>query len=291
MRTKRAGGARMSVMLSPFVRAGCIVALLVRARRHNSLTPLGIAAAVATGVVHSVTSSSINLILLMAFFLTSTKFTKLKADVKKSLTVVASESGDAPEGEPRNHIQVLANSFTASTLILLQFISNNRILQVGVIAQYAAVTADTWSSELGILSKSPPILITTLKPCPKGTNGGISLLGLAVAVAGGVLMGLLGVLFGPLAVDWTVVEKLRFVVFIGGMGLFGSVLDSLLGAVLQKSVVNSAGKIVEAEGGYKLNKVTGDLKIYSGSVDILSNNQVNFLMAAATSVVAMWLWQ
>lgn len=47
-----------------------------------------------------------------------------------------------------------------------------------------------WASEIGILNKSWPILITTLQRVPPGTNGGISELGMLASFAGGAAMGL-----------------------------------------------------------------------------------------------------
>ena len=55
---------------------------------------------------------------------------------------------------------------------------------------FACCLGDTLASELGILSRSPPILITTLKPVPPGTNGGLSTMGTLASVGGGLFMGL-----------------------------------------------------------------------------------------------------
>ena len=54
---------------------------------------------------------------------------------------------------------------------------------------FACCMGDTLASELGILSSSPPILLTTLRTVPPGTNGALSLVGTAASIGGGMAMG------------------------------------------------------------------------------------------------------
>lgn len=53
----------------------------------------------------------------------------------------------------------------------------------------ACCMGDTLASELGILSNSPPRLITTFKKVPPGTNGAMSAWGTFVSIAGGGFIG------------------------------------------------------------------------------------------------------
>jgi len=271
-------------------------------------------------------------VLLIAFYFFGTTATKVKHDVKSRLTLSSTGAGGG-EGA-RTATQVLANSLVASILTLAHAIRLSRaresgdercfsdsLLVLGIIGNYAATTADTLSSELGILSRSAPRLITTLRRCPPGTNGGVSGAGLLAGAGGAAAIGITSLLLLPFCEDaWSLPQKLGLLAFITAVGTAGSLLDSLLGALLQASVVDvRSGKVVEAPGGKKVlvtppgndgaddggarkrvggaSKapapatgaevgVAGSRKVLVGR-DVLSNNGVNLLMAALTSVGAM----
>lgn len=135
------------------------------------------------------------------------------------------------------------------------------LLVVGIIANYAAVAADTFSSELGILSKSQPRLITSwnLRKVPPGTNGGVTLGGLAAGLLGSIVIVTASILFTPFCppamtgMGWSFEDRRRFTLGLALWGALGSVLDSFLGGCLQASVIDTrSGKIVEGEGGRKV---------------------------------------
>jgi uncharacterized membrane protein len=129
------------------------------------------------------------------------------------------------------------------------------LLPVGIIAHYACVAADTFSSELGILSTAEPRLITSLtfRKVPRGTNGGVTLWGLTAGLLGSVLVVTASMLFTPLCPGWTVADKRSLMWFLTLWGGFGSVVDSVLGGLLQRSVRDvRSGKIVAGEGGKRV---------------------------------------
>lgn len=130
---------------------------------------------------------------------------------------------------------------------------------VGIIANYAAVAADTFSSELGILSKSKPRLITspTFRQVPPGTNGGVTLWGLFAGLIGSFVITTAALATLPLcgtdandSIAWTMSRRQYFAASMIICGGLGSVLDSVLGGLFQTSVVDTrTGRIVEGEGG------------------------------------------
>lgn len=109
----------------------------------------------------------------------------------------------------------------------------------------SAALADTASSELGSLSTAQPFLITTRQCVPHGTNGGVSNVGYAAAVAAVVLFISVGgfggfwhiVLYGHDGGTWVNPLKgmlLSLTVF--GAGMAGTTMDSYLGATVEDRI-------------------------------------------------------
>ncbi|EMC91582.1 hypothetical protein BAUCODRAFT_116381 [Baudoinia panamericana UAMH 10762] len=282
--------------------AGLVGYALIR----NKLTPGGIIAGIAVAFVHMLHPWPAFFWLLIIFFLLGTLVTRIGHKAKADLTQ-SSSGGGGGEGA-RTSAQVFANSGTACVLILLHawlsnstpFISSHlplspspympglkRVLPVGIIAQYAAVASDTFSSELGILAKTTPFLITApWKRVPRGTNGGVTVDGLLYGLVGGFL---LVITASPAlySLPPNAAINVPAAVLLTVMGLLGSVIDSLLGAVMQATVTDKGtGKVVEGPGGQRVKVAAGGARVQTGW-DLLTNNGVNFSMAALTSVIAM----
>ena len=142
-------------------------------------------------------------------------------------------------------------------------------------SNYAAVAADTFSSELGILSKSKPRLITSwnLRQVPPGTNGGVTVTGTLAGFFGALTIALTSAILLPFCTPrsagavaygiglpglsggsvWGWQEKCLWIVAITLWGGLGSLLDSFLGGWLQASVVDArTGKVIEGSGGKKV---------------------------------------
>ncbi|PWY89040.1 hypothetical protein BO70DRAFT_359348 [Aspergillus heteromorphus CBS 117.55] len=258
--------------MKPYIGLPAVAALVYRAYSRKSLTTLGLTVAALTATAHSLHPWPLPFVLLGVFYYGGTKVTKVKHDIKARLTLSATGS-DGGEGR-RTHIQVLANSVVATVLILIhtyilsrqgatQCFSNGRnaadLLVVGIVANYAAVAADTFSSELGILSKSNPRLITspTLRVVPPGTNGGVTGTGLLAGLLGAFTIAATSAALMPFCVEGdtgsTWKTRAQWALAVTLWGGLGSVLDSVLGALFQASVVDKrTGKIVEGAGGQKV---------------------------------------
>jgi len=282
------------------------VGLVTYAIARNKLTPGGIVAGILVAVIHMIHPWPAFFWLLILFFLFGTVVTRTGHHAKALLTQ-SSTGGSGGEGA-RTSAQVFANSGTACVMILLHAYQlhsapqgllqgwmapgslsspSSKILPIGIIAQYAAVAADTFSSELGILSQTQPFLITApWKQVPKGTNGGVTIDGLMYGALGSFLLTLTAILALYVLPPGIAMDE-RTAALITLMGLVGSVIDSVLGAVVQATVTDSGtGKVVEGPGGQRVRVILGGSRTMTG-IDMLTNNGVNFAMAASTSLLAM----
>lgn len=164
--------------------------------------------------------------LLLTFFITSSALSRAFARRKAALDEKFAKSSRRDWG------QVAANGGLGAGLILLQLIFPAETWPWWAYAgALAAVNADTWATELGTLSTTPPRLITTGQKVEKGTSGGISLTGTLAALMGAALIGGVASLFPALAGvrgrAWLIPLLISFA------GLAGSLFDSLLGATFQ----------------------------------------------------------
>ena len=316
--------------MNPYVAAFFTLWLVHRAYTHRSLTHVGILSAAVTAIIHSSHPTALPFTLLLCFYMLATTATKVKKAEKDQLTISSGGGHESHDGA-RGPVQVIANSGVATLLCLVDLAGRagwlggtvgtdvgsvgwfgdgdvwwgQDFVVVGIVANYTAVTADTLSSELGILSRSPPRLITNpFRICPKGTNGGVSLLGLFAAFAGSVVLGLISCLWFYPPLGTNQLGNVGFVFFTAFLGLAGTLLDSLFGATLQLSVVDvRTGKIVEHPHGKRvlvhpgktgsnpqLKYEGGSRKVVQGNLGWLNNNGVNFTAAAGTSLLGMGLW-
>ena len=166
-------------------------------------------------------------VLLLAFFVSSSALTRLFAKRKATLDEKFDKGGQRDIG------QVLANGGIASIFAgLYFFFPEASWTWVGFAASLAAVNADTWATELGVLSPSMPRLITNGKPVERGTSGGISLYGTLAATSGAALISLLAILVVPSTFSLHISPAFLFLILTIS-GLAGSLFDSFLGATVQ----------------------------------------------------------
>jgi Raf kinase inhibitor-like YbhB/YbcL family protein/uncharacterized protein (TIGR00297 family) len=213
-------------ILTGFVLAAVISAAALFTR---SLSMSGAIAAAVLGTVVFGLGGLPWAVLLLAFFISSSLlshfFKRRKAAVEEKFS----------KGSRRDVWQVSANGLIAGLAVLVHLAFPDAFWPwLAFAGSLAAVNADTWATEIGILGKNSPRLITTGSVVERGTSGGVSLPGTLAAAAGAGLIGLLAVLLwqgsAPLAFPS---ETIMVILILTLAGLAGSLVDSLLGATIQ----------------------------------------------------------
>jgi uncharacterized membrane protein len=145
----------------------------------------------------------------------------------------------------------------------------------------AAVTADTWATEVGVLSVKRPVLITNGRQVEMGTSGGVTLAGYLASLAGALMVGVAASVYSPAIALWEVL----LIAGIGGLG--GATFDSLLGATVQGIYYCSkCEKETESHPQHRCGTQTTQLRGWSW----LDNDWVNFLSSVCGAAAAAIAW-
>ena len=246
------------------------------AYRRRSLSRSGVAGAIATGTTTVGMGGWSWGLTLIFFFVSSSFLSHFRAQEK-----AATAEDKFSKGSQRDLLQVMANGGVATALALAYGLTSERklqrALQAGYTGAFATATADTWATELGVLSSRPPRLITTGKQISPGTSGGITLPGTAASAAGALALG---------SFFWLIQRKhkenfaLPFIAL--SSGLLGSLFDSLLGATVQAMYFCPT---CQKETERHIHSCGNKTQILRG-LPWLNNDGVNFLATLFGAIVA-----
>lgn len=219
--------------------------------------------------------------LLVVFFVSSSALSHFKEGLKEALAEKFSK------GSQRDLAQALANGGAGALAAIGNALWPHPLWWVGFVGIFATVNADTWATELGVLSRTAPRLITSGRPVEVGTSGGLTALGTLAALAGAGLIGLVAAGFDLAAGgSWTMAGALVLVAAVAGS--VGALFDSLLGATVQAIYYCEAcGKETERYPRHRCGATTRPLRGWRW----LDNDWVNFVSSVAGGLAAVGIWR
>jgi uncharacterized protein (TIGR00297 family) len=238
------------------------------AYKLNSLTASGAIAATLVGSTVYLGLGIDGFIILGTFFVSSSLISFLKNRQKEGIEETLEK------GSRRDYVQVMANGGIAAICCLFFIFSKDIIWIIAYLTSLSSATGDTWSSEMGPLSKHQPISVKNFKKVQPGTSGAVSLLGTFSALAGVGLITVLGYLIFP--ITW----KMAWIIFF--YGIVGNGIDTFLGAFLQRTFRCPTCHMM-TEKTYHCETKT---KMVSG-ISFMNNDAVNFLSSFIAPVFSV----
>lgn len=157
--------------------------------------------------------------MILIFLVASVAVTKYGFEKKRELGLYEHE---------RSWENVLANGLIPTICAVLS-------PQLGwgpYVGALAAITADKFASELGVLG-GEPVSLLNFKKAKRGTNGAVTPFGLLMSLDGGLIIGIGTFLLFPGLDLWKVVA-------IGLVGFAGSLADSVVGVLEERGIGNKA---------------------------------------------------
>ncbi|MEP7200020.1 MAG: DUF92 domain-containing protein [Chloroflexota bacterium] len=271
-------------MLLPLTQllVGFLISLAIGlvAYRRQSLSRDGVLGALLVGTLTFGLGGLSWAMVVVAFFVSSSFLTHYRADQKHDA------AAEFAKGGARDFWQVLANGAVAVLLAVLVavFPQYDHLIFAAFVGAMAAAAADTWATELGLLSTNKPRLITTWQIARRGESGAVSALGLTAAATGALLI-------GSVALIGKVVEAFIGDVFVRSLtwlpataliaGWLGSVVDSLLGATLQAMYYCAPDDALTEQTIHSCGRPT----IHTRGLPWLNNDGVNFLASLAGAII------
>jgi uncharacterized protein (TIGR00297 family) len=248
--------------------------------RRRSLAASGVLGAVLVGTVIFGFGGWAWGTLLVVFFVSSSALSHFKAARKAALAEKFSK------GSQRDLAQTLANGGTAALLAAANALWPHPVWWAGFAAAIATVNADTWATELGVLSRRRPRLITTGQSVDAGTSGGLTTTGTLSALVGAALIGLVAAAF-DLAAGRSLPAAAGLLAVVALAGLLGSLVDSLLGATVQAIYIcERCGQETERHPTHRCGGTTRRMRGW----EWLNNDWVNFISSVVGAAVAGMAW-
>jgi uncharacterized protein (TIGR00297 family) len=250
--------------------------------RRQALSKSGVVGAIITGGLIFGFGGLPGAALLLTFFFSSSALSRFKESQKEKLAEKFSK------GSQRDLSQALANGGLAAFCIVIWEFTEEPVWWVAFAAALATANADTWATELGVLNRTPPRLITTGRVVEVGTSGGISLGGTLAALAGSALIAFvafIGLLLDP-SLNAILSHSALLPLSLALSGLLASLFDSLLGATVQAIYYcDSCQKETER---FPLHRCGSPTRLIRGWT-WLDNDWVNFLATMLGALLAVGL--
>ena len=148
----------------------------------------------------------------------------------------------------------------------------------------ATHNSDTWMTEIGINSSAIPRLITNLKKqVPKGTSGGVTILGTIAGLFGASIISFVYFIFLVCSSKFGLTQMFIQFVVLTLMGTVGGLIDSLEGATIQGLYYcDRCQKVTERQ----IHKCGNTTRFLKGN-RLVTNDLVNISSAFLSGILAI----
>jgi len=222
------------------------------------------------GLVIGLTSGWAWVAALIAFLFLGSAVTRYRYQFKLSIHAAEEKHG------ARGFRNVLANGAVPAAVSVLNFLRPAPVWSLLFVTALASAAADTFATEIGLLSSRRPVFINRPSSvAPPGISGGVTPLGEGAAFAGSMLMVALAAALGVIPVDPLYLATATLA------GFAGCNVDSLLGGTIQ---VLYSCKVCDALTEKKVH--CGQPTVKVKGVGFVGNNEVNLISDAVAVLLS-----